>query len=94
MFTLCDEAAAESCPVWPGNPITEHWGMPDPSRVNGADGQKLAAFANTYSLLSYHITSFIQLARHELDAKSMRRKVRDLSKDVRRRNAAPVAKTD
>lgn len=94
VFTLCDEAAAETCPVWPGNPITDHWGMSDPSRATGTDGVKLAAFANTYSLLHHHITSFIHLAKHELDAKSMRRKVADLSGEVRRRNAAGLAESE
>ncbi len=86
VFTLCDEAAAETCPVWPGNPITEHWGMPDPSTATGTDGNKLAAFANTYSLLHHHINKFVHLAKQDLDAKSMRRNVKELSEDVRRRN--------
>lgn len=85
VFTLCDEAAAETCPVWPGNPITEHWGMPDASRAAGSDGQKPAAFANTYSLLHHHITNFVQLTKRELDRKSICRKVTELSEDVRRR---------
>jgi len=86
VFTLCDEAAAETCPVWPGNPITEHWGMPDPSRAEGTDSNKLAAFANTYSLLNHHIKKFTELAKRDLDEKSMRREVEDFSIDVRRRN--------
>ncbi|SDO02203.1 Protein-tyrosine-phosphatase [Filomicrobium insigne] len=94
VFTLCDEAAAETCPVWPGNPITEHWGMPDPSRTEGTDGNKLAAFANTYSLLHHHISNFTQLAKQDLDNKSMRRKVSELSEDVRRRNIAGFAESD
>lgn len=91
VLTLCDEAAAETCPVWPGNPITEHWGMSDPSRAEGSDGNKLAAFANTYSLLHWHITKFMNLAKQDLDGKSMRRKVSELSEEVRRRNAAGLA---
>lgn len=86
VFTLCDDAAAETCPVWPGNPITEHWGMPDPSRAEGSDSNKLAAFANAYSLLHHHIDKFVRLAKQDLDAKSMRRKVETFSEDVRRRN--------
>lgn len=86
VFTLCDDAAEETCPVWPGNPITEHWGMPDPSAVEGTEGNKLAAFANTYSLLHHHIDKFVHLAKEELDAKSMRRKVKEFSEEVRRRN--------
>lgn len=94
VFTLCDSAAAETCPVWPGNPITEHWGMPDPSAAEGTDSNKLAAFANTYSLLHYHISKFVGLAKQELDEKSMRRKVKDFSEEVRRRNVLGVESID
>ncbi|MCH9807219.1 MAG: metalloregulator ArsR/SmtB family transcription factor [Alphaproteobacteria bacterium] len=88
VFTLCDSAAAETCPVWPSNPITEHWGMPDPSAAEGTNSKKLAAFANTYSLLHYHVDKFVHLAKQDLDAKSMRRKVEEFSQDVRTRNEA------
>jgi protein-tyrosine-phosphatase/DNA-binding transcriptional ArsR family regulator len=94
VFTLCDDAAAETCPVWPGNPITEHWGMPDPSKAEGSDSNKLAAFANTYSLLHYHVEKFVNLAKKDLDEKSMRRKVKDFSEDVRRRNIVGVESLD
>ncbi len=94
VFTLCDDAAAETCPVWPGNPITEHWGMPDPSKAEGTDSNKLAAFANTYSLLHYHVTKFVSLAKQDLDAKSMRRKVKEFSEEVRRRNVVGVESLD
>lgn len=95
VFTLCDDAAAETCPVWPGNPITDHWGMPDPSRAEGTDGNKLAAFANTYSLLHHHIGKFVRMAKQDLDARSMRRNVEDFSENVRRQNlqGAPDAET-
>ncbi|MBU1209645.1 MAG: metalloregulator ArsR/SmtB family transcription factor [Alphaproteobacteria bacterium] len=86
VYTLCDDAAAESCPVWPGNPITEHWGMRDPSKQEGSDLKKLGAFADTYSLLYHHIDKFVQMAKHDLDARSMRRKVKDFSENVRRQN--------
>ncbi len=86
VFTLCDDAAAETCPVWPGNPITDHWGMPDPSAAEGTDSNKLAAFANTYSLLHHHVDKFVKMAKQDLDAKSMRRRVESFSEDVRRRN--------
>ena len=94
VFTLCDDAAAETCPVWPGNPITEHWGMPDPSRAEGTDGNKLAAFANTYSLLHHHIDKFVHLAKQDLDARSMRREVEEFSRDVRQRNLEGAAGTE
>ncbi|KUO68796.1 MAG: hypothetical protein APF80_03540 [Alphaproteobacteria bacterium BRH_c36] len=86
VFTLCDDAAAENCPVWPGNPITEHWGMRDPSKQEGSNSKKLGAFADTYSLLYHHIDKFVQMAKPDLDANSMRGRVKDFSKDVRRQN--------
>lgn len=86
IFTLCDEAAGETCPVWPGNPITEHWGMPDPSKVEGTDGNKLAAFANTYSLLHHHISKFVNLAKQDLDDMSLRKRLDALSEEIRREN--------
>lgn len=94
VFTLCDEAAAETCPVWPGNPITEHWGMPDPSAVQGSEGEKIAAFANAYSLLHHHIDKFVHMAKQDLDAISMRRKVKEFSEEVRRRNVMGAESLD
>lgn len=91
VFTLCDDAAAETCPVWPGKPITDHWGMPDPSRADGTDSNKLAAFANTYSLLHHHISKFVQFAKADLDRMSMAERVADFSRDVRARNTAGLA---
>lgn len=87
VFTLCDDAAAETCPVWPGAPITDHWGMPDPSCIEGLDARKLGAFANTYSLLHHHITKFSELAKADLDAMSMQDRVAAFSQTVRDKNA-------
>ncbi|MEL7048480.1 MAG: arsenate reductase ArsC [Pseudomonadota bacterium] len=61
VFTLCDDAAAETCPYWPGAPIKDHWGMSDPSRVPGGDDAKRDAFAKTYDLLCEHMSGFIDL---------------------------------
>lgn len=91
VFTLCDDAAAETCPVWPGKPITDHWGMPDPSRAEGTDSNKLAAFANTYSLLHHHISKFVQLAKADLDRMSMAGRIADFSRLVREKNVAGLA---
>ena len=61
VFTVCDTAAAEECPPWPGQPITGHWGLPDPVKVTGTDAEKALAFAQTYAALRRRIASFIEL---------------------------------
>jgi protein-tyrosine-phosphatase len=61
VFTVCDQAAAEECPLWPGQPITAHWGMPDPAAVTGSDAEKAVAFAETYRMLNRRIQAFVAL---------------------------------
>jgi protein-tyrosine-phosphatase/DNA-binding transcriptional ArsR family regulator len=61
VFTVCDTAAAEECPPWPGQPITGHWGLPDPVKVEGTDAEKGLAFAQTYAALRRRITAFVEL---------------------------------
>lgn len=56
VFTVCDSAAAESCPVWPGQPMSAHWGIPDPAAVEGEDAAKRKAFLDTYMLLQRRIS--------------------------------------
>jgi protein-tyrosine-phosphatase len=51
VFTVCDQAAAEECPFWPGQPMTAHWGMPDPALFSGSEAEKALAFADTYRML-------------------------------------------
>ena len=66
-FTLCDDAANEACPVWPGQPMTAHWGLPDPAAVEGTDAEKHLAFADTYRMLNNRISIFISLPMNSLD---------------------------
>jgi len=61
IFTVCDNAAQESCPIWPGHPMTVHWGIPDPAAVEGTDADKRQAFADAYDTLSNRIEAFIGL---------------------------------
>ena len=61
VFTVCDTAAAEECPPWPGQPITGHWGLPDPVKATGTDAEKALVFAQTYAALRRRITSFVAL---------------------------------
>jgi arsenate reductase len=61
IFTVCDSAAAEACPIWPGHPVTAHWGVPDPAAVQGSDEERRRAFAEAFALLSERIRRFIEL---------------------------------
>jgi ArsR family transcriptional regulator, arsenate/arsenite/antimonite-responsive transcriptional repressor / arsenate reductase (thioredoxin) len=61
VFTVCDTAAAEECPPWPGQPITGHWGLPDPVKAEGTDAEKALVFAHTYGALRRRIAAFVEL---------------------------------
>lgn len=78
VFTVCDNAAGEVCPVWPGQPMTAHWGIPDPAAVTGTDAQKRAAFLDAFSTLERRISLFISLPLQSLDRLSLSQKVRDI----------------
>lgn len=67
VFTVCDQAAGEVCPIWPGNPITAHWGVPDPAAVEGTEEQCRAAFRAAYQALGARIRLFIALPFDKLD---------------------------
>ena len=67
IFTVCDDAAAETCPIWPGHPMTAHWGIPDPAKAEGAEAQKRAAFADAYGRLHNRIAVFVNLPLASLD---------------------------
>jgi arsenate reductase len=66
-FTLCDDAAAEACPVWPGQPMTAHWGLPDPAAVTGNEAETHLAFADTFRMLNNRISIFVNLPIPSLD---------------------------
>jgi arsenite transporter len=72
IFTVCDDAAAEICPIWPGNPATAHWGMHDPAAVAGSDEEKRRAFADAHDLLQQRISRFVALPPAELEAMAAR----------------------
>ncbi len=78
VFTVCDSAAAEECPFWPGQPMTAHWGLPDPAAVEGSEVEKALAFAETYRALSRRIGAFTALPLAALDAMSLQRKLREI----------------
>jgi protein-tyrosine-phosphatase len=75
VFTVCDNAAGEVCPVWPGQPMTAHWGIPDPAAVEGSDGDKRKAFADASRTLLNRIRIFASLPFDTLDRLSLQRKL-------------------
>ena len=75
VFTVCDNAAAETCPVWPGQPMTAHWGVPDPAAATGNEAEVRLAFADAFRLLSNRIDTFVSLPIRSLDALSLQRRL-------------------
>jgi protein-tyrosine-phosphatase len=71
VFTVCDDAAAEVCPIWPGQPMTAHWGMPDPAVATGSGAEIALAFADTYRMMNNRITLFMNLPLASLDRLSL-----------------------
>jgi arsenate reductase len=78
VFTLCDDAAREACPVWPGQPMTAHWGIEDPAAVEGTDIQKEAAFVAAARYVRNRISAFINLPIKSLDKLSLTAKLREI----------------
>jgi protein-tyrosine-phosphatase len=80
VFTVCDNAAGEVCPVWPGQPMTAHWGLPDPAAVEGTDLDKANAFRETFRALERRISLFQALPIASLDRLSLTNEVREIGK--------------
>lgn len=80
VFTVCDDAANEACPVWPGQPMTAHWGVPDPATVEGTDAEKHFAFADTYRMLSNRISIFVNLPMKSLDRLALQRRLDEIGR--------------
>jgi protein-tyrosine-phosphatase len=79
-FTVCDDAAGEVCPVWPGQPMTAHWGLPDPAAAEGSDAEKRAAFADTFRMLNNRIGIFVNLPIASLDRLSLKRRLDEIGR--------------
>ncbi len=75
IVTVCDSAAGEACPFWPGHPLVVHWGIPDPASVSGTDAEKRAAFLEAYRRLSSRITTFVNLDVEKFDLATLKRKL-------------------
>ena len=78
VFTVCDAAAAEECPPWPGQPITGHWGLPDPVKADGTDAEKALVFAQTYGALGRRIAAFVELPFEQLTRLALQSHVDDI----------------
>ena len=78
IFTVCGNAAGETCPVWPGKPMTAHWGLPDPAAVEGSEAEVAAAFADTYRMLTNRIELFLALPLDAIDVMSLQNRLRDI----------------
>jgi protein-tyrosine-phosphatase len=85
VFTVCDDAANETCPYWPGQPMTAHWGLPDPSRTQGSEAEIRAAFADTHRMLYQRIGVFVNLPLAALDRMSLKAKLDQIGQMQRNR---------
>lgn len=82
IFTVCDNAANEVCPVWPGQPISAHWGLPDPSAAVGSDAERHFAFADTHRMLYQRIRIFTNLPLSSLDKLSLQKRLADIGRGI------------
>ena len=82
VFTVCDQAAGEICPIWPGNPITAHWGVPDPAAVEGTEDQRKRAFRDAHHQLDARIRLLIALPIDKLDRMNLKRRVDEIGRSI------------
>ena len=80
VFTVCDQAAAEQCPYWPGQPVTAHWGMPDPAALEGSDEEKRKAFRDTFIALRRRIELFASLPFEKLSRLALQERVQEIGR--------------
>lgn len=77
---MCDNAAGEACPLWPGRPVTAHWGVPDPAAVAGSDDDKRRAFVQAMTALKRRIELFLSLPHAGLDAAELKGRLREIGR--------------
>src|SRR5262249_6613951 len=80
VFTVCDNAAGEVCPIWPGQPMTAHWGLPDPAAATGNEAERRVAFADTLRALNNRIGVFVSLPMKSLDRLSLQERLREIGR--------------
>jgi protein-tyrosine-phosphatase len=82
VFTVCDNAAHEVCPVWPGQPTTAHWGVPDPAAAEGTEIERRLAFADCYRMLNNRIGVFVNLPLEALDRLSLQKRLDEIGRHL------------
>lgn len=80
VFTVCDNAANEACPVWPGQPMSAHWGIPDPAAVEGSESEVAIAFGEAFRMLDSRISIFCALPLSSIDRLSLQKRLDDIGK--------------
>jgi arsenate reductase len=80
VFTVCDNAAGEVCPIWPGQPMTAHWGIRDPAEATGTDTEKALAFADATRILRNRISLFVELPFEKLEKSKLQQRLREIGK--------------
>ncbi|MGE5624462.1 MAG: arsenate reductase ArsC [Bacillota bacterium] len=78
VITVCDQAAAEACPLWPGAPVKAHWGLPDPAAVEGSDTERLAAFAAAFTVIERRIEMLLNLPLEHLSPDELQQQLREI----------------
>ena len=86
VFTVCDQAAQEVCPLWPGQPMSAHWGIPDPAAVEGNEAERRIAFADAYRMLFNRISIFVNLPMASLDRLTLQRRLDEIGRQGRPSN--------
>ena len=79
IFTVCDSAAGETCPYWPGHPISAHWGIEDPASVEGHDEEKMQAFRAAFHFMKKRIEAFVALPLHDMNEETLRAKLQEIA---------------
>jgi arsenate reductase len=87
VFTVCDQAAAEECPFWPSQPMTAHWGVPDPAAAQGNEAEKRLAFAEAYRMLRNRISIFVNLPLASIDRLALKQRLDEIGRDRTRAEA-------
>jgi arsenate reductase len=80
VFTVCDNAAAEQCPIWPGHPMTAHWGLADPAAVEGDEKERKLAFRRTFSELENRVKNFVSLPLDQLEGMTLQNKLNEIGR--------------
>jgi arsenate reductase len=90
VFTVCDNAAAESCPLWPGQPMTAHWGVPDPAAATGTEAEQRLAFAEAHRMLNARVSIFVSLPLRSLDQLSLQKRIEEIGR-TKNEGASPAS---